>query len=111
MPIPHFYLTPKQDDYNQIPELQVCLAEALYDIESILADPSVYSEEELCSDPNWVGPTQRTEFIQVHIKGTKSDTFLGLKKPAQPTLAVYGELEQKVFHVALVSNVPDIIRH
>ncbi len=34
--MPCFYLTPKQDDFNQIPELQVCLAEALYDIESIL---------------------------------------------------------------------------
>ncbi len=22
-----FYLTPKQDDFNQIPELQVCIAE------------------------------------------------------------------------------------
>jgi ElaB/YqjD/DUF883 family membrane-anchored ribosome-binding protein len=43
-----FYLTPKQDQYNQIPELQLCLAEALYDIESILADPSAYSDEELC---------------------------------------------------------------
>ncbi len=26
-----FYLTPKQDDFNQIPELQVCIAEALTD--------------------------------------------------------------------------------
>ncbi len=34
-----FYLTPKQDDFNQIPELQVCLAEALYDVDSIVADP------------------------------------------------------------------------
>ncbi len=24
-----FYLTPKQDDFNKIPELQVCIAEAL----------------------------------------------------------------------------------
>jgi hypothetical protein len=43
-----YYLTPKQDDYNQIPELQVCLAEALYDIESILADLSAYLDQELC---------------------------------------------------------------
>jgi hypothetical protein len=42
-----FYLTPEQDDYDQIPELQVCLAEALYDIESVLADPSVFNEQEL----------------------------------------------------------------
>ncbi len=27
--MPCFYLTPKQDEYNQIPELQVCIAEAL----------------------------------------------------------------------------------
>ncbi len=25
--MPCFYLTPKQDDFNKIPELQVCLAE------------------------------------------------------------------------------------
>ena len=45
--MPCFYLTRKQDDFNKIPELQVCIAEALYDIESILADPSVFPEEEL----------------------------------------------------------------
>ncbi len=27
-----FYLTPKQDDFNQ--ELQICIAEALYDVDS-----------------------------------------------------------------------------
>ncbi len=26
-----YYLTPEQDDFNKIPELQVCIAEALYD--------------------------------------------------------------------------------
>ncbi len=31
-----YYLTPKQDDYNQIPELQVCIAESLYDAEAVL---------------------------------------------------------------------------
>ena len=33
--MPCFYLNPKKDDYNQIPELQVCIAEALYDVDSI----------------------------------------------------------------------------
>ncbi len=42
-----YYLTPKQDDFNQIPELQVCIAEALYDIESILADPGALPKEEV----------------------------------------------------------------
>jgi hypothetical protein len=28
-----FYLTPEQDDFNQ--ELQVCIAEALYDVDSM----------------------------------------------------------------------------
>ncbi len=42
-----FYLTPKQDDFNQ--ELQVCIAEALYDVDSIVADPGAYTKEELAS--------------------------------------------------------------
>ncbi len=29
-----FYLTPEQDDFNQ--ELQTCIAEALYDVDSIV---------------------------------------------------------------------------
>jgi hypothetical protein len=40
--MPCFYLKPKQDDFNQIPELQVCIAEALYDADSIVADPEAY---------------------------------------------------------------------
>ncbi len=40
--MPCFYLTPKQDDFNKIPELQVCIAEALYDADSIVADPEAY---------------------------------------------------------------------
>jgi hypothetical protein len=43
-----YYLTPEHDDFNKPPELQVCLAEALYDIESVLADPSAYPDDELC---------------------------------------------------------------
>ena len=42
-----FYLTPEQDDSNQ--ELQVCIAEALYDVDSIVAGPGVYTKEELAS--------------------------------------------------------------
>ncbi len=30
--MPCFYLTAKQDDFNKIPELQVCIAEALYEV-------------------------------------------------------------------------------
>ncbi len=41
------YLTPKQDDFNQ--ELQICIAEALYDVDSIVADPGAYTREELAS--------------------------------------------------------------
>ena len=44
---PHFYLTPKQDDYNEIPELQVCIAEALYDGEAVLSIPSAFKPEEI----------------------------------------------------------------
>ena len=35
-----YYLTPKQDGFKQ--ELQICIAEALYDVDSIVADPGVY---------------------------------------------------------------------
>ena len=44
-----FYLTPKQDDFNKIPELQVCIAEALYDVDAIVADPGAYTREELAT--------------------------------------------------------------
>ncbi len=37
-----YYLTPEQDDFNKIPELQVCIAEALYDADSIVAEPDSY---------------------------------------------------------------------
>jgi len=44
-----FYLTPKQDDFNKILELQICIAEALYDVDSIVADPGAYTKEKLAS--------------------------------------------------------------
>ena len=47
--MPFFYLTPEQDDSNQIPELQVCIAEALYDVDSIVADPETYTKEQLAT--------------------------------------------------------------
>ncbi len=40
--MPCFYLTPNNAD--QIPELQVCIAEALYDIESILSNPGALTK-------------------------------------------------------------------
>ena len=43
--MPCFYLTPKQDDSNQ--ELQICIAEALYGVDSIVADPGAYTKEQL----------------------------------------------------------------
>ncbi len=45
--MPCFYLTHKQDDYNQIPELQVCIAEALYDAEAVLSNPSAFKADEI----------------------------------------------------------------
>ena len=46
---PCCYLTPKQDDFNKIPELQVCIAKALYDVDSIVADPGAYTKEQLAT--------------------------------------------------------------
>ncbi len=45
--MPHFYLKPANDDL--ISELQVCIAEALYDVDSIVADPEAYTKEELAA--------------------------------------------------------------
>ncbi len=45
--MPCFYLTPKQDDFDKIPALQVCIAEALYDAEAVLSNPSAFKAEEI----------------------------------------------------------------
>ncbi len=45
--MPCCYLTPKQDDFNQ--ELQICIAEALYDVDSIVADSGAYTKEQLAT--------------------------------------------------------------
>ncbi len=42
-----FYLNPKQDDLDKIPDLQVCIAEALYDAEAVLSNPSAFKAEEI----------------------------------------------------------------
>ena len=45
--MPCFYLNPKLDDFDQIPELQVCIAEALYDAEAVPSNPSAFKAEEM----------------------------------------------------------------
>ncbi len=45
--MPCFCLTHKQDDFNKISELQVCIAEALYDAEAVLSNPSAFKAEEI----------------------------------------------------------------
>ena len=42
-----YYLNPAKDEYDQIPELQVCIAEALYDAEAVLSNPSAFKAEEI----------------------------------------------------------------
>jgi len=42
-----YYLNPAKDEYDQIPELQVCIAEALYDAEAVLSNPSAFKAEEV----------------------------------------------------------------
>ena len=51
--MPCFYLNPKQDNYNKISELQVCITEALYDVDSIVADP-IFKEK----GPQGGGPSE-----------------------------------------------------
>ena len=49
-----FYLNPKQDDFNKSSELQVCIDEALYDVDSIVKDTGAYTREELASLPSQI---------------------------------------------------------
>ncbi len=42
-----YYLIPKQDKFDKIPELQVCIAEALYDAEAVLSNPRAFQPEEI----------------------------------------------------------------
>ncbi len=42
-----FYLTPEQDDFDKIPGLQVCIAEALYDAEAVLSNPIAFKAEDI----------------------------------------------------------------
>ncbi len=61
--MPCFYLTPKQDDSNQ--ELQICIAEALCDVDSIVADPGAYTREQLATLQEIPNVTCRTWFLAV----------------------------------------------
>ncbi len=45
--MPCFYLSPKQDDFDNIPELQVCIAKALYDADAVLSNPAAFKAEEI----------------------------------------------------------------
>ena len=49
-----YYLNPAKDDFNKIPELQVCVAEALYDVDSIVADPEAYTKQEVVTLHNQI---------------------------------------------------------
>ncbi len=42
-----FYLTSQKDDFDKISELQVCIAEALYDAEAVLSNPAAFKAEEI----------------------------------------------------------------
>ncbi len=43
----YFCLEPTKDNFNEIPELQVCIAKALYDAEAVLSNPSAFKAEEI----------------------------------------------------------------
>ncbi len=45
--MPCFYLTPTEDEFDKIPELQVCIAEALYDAEAVPSNPAAFKPEEI----------------------------------------------------------------
>ncbi len=85
--MPCFYLTPKQDDFNQIPELQVCIAEALYDAEAVLSNPSAFKAEEIRTLRDQI--TSNLEWAW-EITGRSEDELTGVKLVEGPLLAVSG---------------------
>ncbi len=72
--MPCFYLTPKQDDFDKIPELQVCIAEALYDAEAVLSNPSAFKAGEIRALRD-----QITSYLERawEIKGRSEDQLTG----------------------------------
>ncbi len=63
--MPCFYLAPKKDDFNQIPELQVCIAEALYDAAAVLSNPSAFKAEEITTRRDqFTSNLERAQFVR-----------------------------------------------
>ncbi len=82
--MPCFYLTPKQDDFNNIPELQVCIAEALYDAEPILSNPSAFKPEEIRTLRDQITSNLERAW---EITGRREDELTGVKLVEGPLLA------------------------
>ncbi len=73
--MPCFYVTPKKDDFNQIPELQVCIAEALYDAEAVLSNPSAFKTEEIRTLRDQIVPNLEQAW---EITGRSEDELTGV---------------------------------
>ncbi len=82
-----FYPTPKQDDFDKTPELQVCIAEALYDAEAILSNPSAFKPEEIRTLRDQITPNLERAW---EITGRSEDELTGVKLVEGPLLAESG---------------------
>ncbi|MCZ6733460.1 MAG: hypothetical protein O7B27_13105 [Gammaproteobacteria bacterium] len=87
--MPCFYLTPEQDDSNQ--ELQICITEALYDVDSIVADPGAYTKEELASLHSQILSNLEQEW---EITGRSEDQLAGTFMQISQVVAREFKLEQ-----------------
>ncbi len=87
-----FYLTPKQDDFNQIPELQVCIAEALYDAEAVLSNPAAFKAEEIRTLRDQITSNLEQAW---EITGRSEDELTGVKLVEGPLLA---EADVREYH-------------
>ncbi len=70
-----FYLTPTQDDFNKISDLQVCIAEALYDAEAVLSNPSAFKPEEIRTLRDQITSNQERAW---EITGRSEDELTGM---------------------------------
>ncbi len=81
--MPCFYLTPKQHDFDKIPELQVCIAEALYDAEAVLSNPSAFKPEEIRTLRDQITSNLERAW---EITGSSEDKLTGVKLVEGPLL-------------------------
>ncbi len=100
--MPCFYLTPKQDDFDKIPALQVCIAEALYDAEAVLSNPSAFEAEEIRTLRDQITSNLERAW---EITGRSEDELTGVMVQISQVVARQFKIKRSDFLASLPVNV------